>query len=171
MKRFFKVPIMLGLLVVAWGLVMVLRGLYRPYPEKLTVQLEAPKIQLRSEEVQLVVFLDPTNLEVSQPKYKTLELPQDNEQRLVRILSVLRDNLDGLWPEPLPLPTVFLHEQSVVLHFVLESPIDVSVGAEQRLYNSIVQTLKENAAPQVRILVNDQSETFLGHIALANYLE
>jgi hypothetical protein len=171
MARYLKAPILFGLLVVFWGGITLLRGLWQASPEKLTIQLDPPRIQLRSEEVQLVFFSDPLNLALQRPMYKTLELPQDKEQRLVRILSALRDNLEGLWPDALPLPTVFIHQQAVVMHFLFESPVRISVGEEQRLYESIIKTLKENGFPEVRILVNDQSETFLGHRSLENRLE
>lgn len=93
MTRFLKVPILLGCVVLLLGLSSILRNLWQPYPEKISVQLQAPQVPLQSEEVQLVVYLDPTNLDVSQPKFKTLEIPQDKPQRLLRILSALRDNL------------------------------------------------------------------------------
>lgn len=47
----------------------------------------------------------------------------------------------------------------------------LSVDKEHRLFQSIQATLKENDIAKVRILVNEQSETFLGHIALSNQLE
>ncbi len=171
MTRFLKVPILLGCVVLLLGLSSILRNLWQPYPEKISVQLQAPQVPLQSEEVQLVVYLDPTNLDVSQPKFKTLEIPQDKPQRLLRILSALRDNLEGLWPEALPLPIIFLHEQTAIIHFRFENPIMLSVDKEHRLFQSIQATLKENDIAKVRILVNEQSETFLGHIALSNQLE
>ena len=153
------------------GMYSVLRSTWQVQPERLSLQLESPEIRLQPEEVQLVVYLDPLNFELSQPKYKTLDLPLDKSQRLSRILSALRDNLEGLWPEALPLPTIFLKDQTVVLHFQFDSAMSVSVEQEQRLYKSIQSTLVENGVATLHILVNDQSETFLGHIALENYLE
>jgi hypothetical protein len=171
MARFFRFPILLGVAVLLLGLSSVLRSLWQPAPERLFVQLEPPRVQLRQEEVQLVVYLDSSNVEVSQPKYKTLDLPQDKPQRLLRILSALRENLEGLWPDGLPLPIIFLHEQAVIVHFQFENLIPLSIDEEYRLYQSIQATLRENGAANIYILVNDQSETFLGHIALENTLE
>jgi hypothetical protein len=171
MIRLLTVPVLIGCAVLLLGLGSSLRSLWKPLPQKYTVQLEAPTVRLKSEEVQLVVYLDPGNLELSQPKYKTIELPADKPGRLLRILSALRDNLEGLWPEALPLPIIFLYDQTVVVHFQFENAIPLAVAEEQRLYQSILATLKENGASKVAILVNDQSETFLGHIALDNQLE
>ncbi len=171
MTRFLKLPVLLGCVVLLSGMYSVLRGTWQMPPERLNLQLESPEIRLQPQEIQLVVYLDTVNFELSQPKYKTLDLPQDKPQRLLRILSALRDNLEGLWPEALPLPTIFFKDQTVILHFQFDNPIAVSVEQEQRLYQSIQSTLAENGATTLHILVNDQSETFLGHIALKNYLE
>jgi hypothetical protein len=171
MTRFLKLPVLLGCVVFLSGLFSVLLSTWQPQAERVSLQLESPEIRLQPQEIQLVVYLDPQNFELSQPKYKTVDLPLDKPQRLLRILSALRDNLEGLWPEALPLPMIFLKEQTVVLHFQFDNTISVSVEQEQRLYKSIQSTLAENGVATLYILVNDQSETFLGHVALENVLE
>lgn len=171
MRTVLKLPYVVGFAVLILGFSLSVRGLWPSAPDRYHVQLAPAAVQLKSEEVQLVLYLDPLNLELSQPKYKTLELPQNKRLRLLQIVSVLRDNLADLWPDALPLPEIFLYEQTAILHFYTERPVATSVSDEVRLYRSIQSTLQENGVSRVRILVNDQNETFLGHLALSNTME
>lgn len=171
MIRFLRFPILIGSAVLLFGLYGLLRSIWQPLLPRVQVQLESPQIKLQPEEVELIVYLDSKNVQVSQPKYKTVDLPQDKSQRLLRILSALRENSEGLWPEALPLPIIFLRDATAILHFQFENPISVTIEHEQRLYQSIYDTLVKNGVNGVYILVNDQSETFLGHITLNNQLE
>jgi hypothetical protein len=171
MARLLTFPILLGVAVLLLGLLSMLRSLWPVFPERILVQLEPPRVQLTSEEVELILYIDSNNLDLSQPKFKTLDLPQEKSERYLQILSALRDNLEGLWPDALPLPIIFLHKETVIVHFQFDNSVAVTVDQEYRLYKSIEATLRENDAQKVQILVNNQIETFLGHIALANKLE
>lgn len=168
-----RVPVLIGLAVFLFGLVVLLRSFVQTSPELVTVDLKPLAITTQSEEVELTLYETET---VSSPLRVTLELARDPIQRYTAILTALRDNLaTTLWPQALPLPDVFWLEsggsRSITLHFTFDDPIAVTVMEEFRLYQSIVTTLQNNGANQVHILVNDNADTFLGHIALENTLD
>jgi hypothetical protein len=167
-----RVPVLIGLAVFLFGLVVLLRSFVQSSPELVTVDLAQPSVTTKAEEVELTLYETET---VSSPLRLTLELPSDPLQRYTAILTALRDNLATLWPQALALPDVFWLEsggsRSVTLHFTFDNPIAVTVMEELRLYQSIVTTLQNNGANQVHILVNDNADTFLGHIALGNSLD
>jgi hypothetical protein len=167
-----RVPVLIGLAVFLFGLTVLFRSFVQTYPELVTVDLAQPSVRTRAEEVELTRYETET---VERPLRVTLELSDDPVQRYTAILSALRDNLADLWPQALPLPAVFWLEsggsRSLTLHFTLDEPMAVTVMEEFRLYQSIVTTLQTNGANRVHIVVNDNADTFLGHIALENSLD
>ena len=167
-----RVPVLVGLAVFLFGVIALFRSFVQTSPDLTTVDLAQPSLTTRSEEIELTLFEDET---VERPLRVTLELASDPLQRYTAILTALRDNLPELWPQVLPLPNVFWLEsgnsRSVTLHFTFDDPIAVTVMEEFRLYRSIVTTLQNNGANEVHIVVNDNADTFLGHIALGNSLD
>lgn len=167
-----RVPVLIGLAIFLFGLITFVRSFVQTPPPLVTVDLAVPEVTTTPQEVELTLY---ENQEVKLPKRLTLELSNDPVQRYSTLLGAVRDNLPGVWPENLPLPEVFLLEggnsRNVTLHFRFDEPIAVSVVAEVRLYNSIIATLQANGANQVHLLVNDNSDTFLGHLSLDNALD
>jgi hypothetical protein len=167
-----RVPVLIGSAVFLFGVIVLLRSFVQSSPELVTVDLALPSVTTKSEEVELTLYENET---VASPHKVTLELSSDPLQRYTAILTALRDNFSDLWPQTLPLPDVFWLEsggsRSLTLHFTFDEPIAVTVMEEYRLYQSIVMTLQNNGANQVHILVNDNADTFLGHIALGNSLD
>jgi hypothetical protein len=177
-----RVPVLVGLALFLFGLVVLLRSLSSPSSPLVTVDLTLPAVTTKPEEIELTLYETES---VERPLRLTLELSNDPAQRYEAILTALRDTLQNddpaqdaqtpnLWPRALPLPDIFLLETSgnrdLTLHFTFDQSIAVSVINEVRLYNSIVTTLARNGANQVHIIVNDNAETFLGHIGLENSL-
>jgi hypothetical protein len=167
-----RVPVLIGLAVFLFGMAALLRSFVQFSPELVTVDLALPSVTTKSEEVELTLYENET---VERPLRITLELSADPIQRYSTIVTALRDNLPELWPQTLPLPEVFWLEsggsRSITLHFTFDTPIATTVMKEYRLYQSVVTTLQNNGANQVHILVNDNADTFLGHIALENSLD
>jgi hypothetical protein len=165
-----RVPVLIGLAVFLFGLVVLFRSFTRTSPELVTVDQTLPSVTTKTEEVELALYETET---VERPLRVTLELSSDPLQRYGVIVAALRDNLLELWPQALPLPNVFWLESggSVTLHFTFDTPVAVTVMEEFRLYQSIVTTLRNNGANGVHIVVNDNADTFLGHIALENSLD
>jgi hypothetical protein len=167
-----RVPVLVGLAVFLFGLTTLLRSFVQSSPPLITTDLALPTVTTTSQEIELTLY---ESHDVRRPVRVTLELPTDPSQRYRMLLTAVRDNLGGVWSQALPLPEVFLLEdnnsRSVTLHFRFDEPITVSVIDEVRLYNSIIATLKANGANQVHLLVNDNAETFLGHVSLDNALD
>jgi hypothetical protein len=171
-RIFLRVPVLIGLALFLFGAVSLLRS-FAPVSVPLTkTDLDIPTVTTKPENIELTRYETDT---VEQPLPVTLELSSDPAQRYTAVLTALRDKLNGLWPQALPLPELFLLEsgnsRSVTLHFTFDKPIAVTVMDEYRLYKSIITTLTNNGANQVHILVNDNADTFLGHIALENALD
>jgi hypothetical protein len=177
-----RVPVLVGVALFLFGLFAFLRSFPSPTTPLTTTDFALPTATTQSEEIELTLFESDT---VERPVRVSLELSSDPSQRYTAILTALRDALQNgdpaqdaerpnVWPRGLPLPDIFLLETSgnrdLTLHFTFDQPIPVSVMTEVRLYNSIVTTLTRNGASQVHLLVNDNAETFLGHIALENSL-
>jgi hypothetical protein len=167
-----RVPVLIGLAVFLFGLVVLLRSFVQSSPPLVITDLIQPFVTTKSEDVELTLYETEA---VERPLRVTLELSDDPAQRYTAILTALRNHLAELWPKALPLPDVFWLEsggnRSVTLHFTFDTPIAITVMKEFRLYRSIVTTLQNNGANQVHILVNDNADTFLGHIALENSLD
>jgi hypothetical protein len=167
-----RVPVLIGLAIFLFGLVTFFRSFVQLTPQLVTTDLALPTIVTKTENIELTLYETES---VERPFPITLELSHDPVQRYAAILTALRDNLAGVWPQTLPLPEIFSLEENnarkVTLHFKFDKPVAVSVIDEVRLYNSIVTTLLANGANQVHLLVNDNSETFLGHLSLGNSLD
>jgi hypothetical protein len=167
-----RVPVLVGVAVFLFGLVVLFRSFTRTWPELVTVDQMSPSVTTKPEEIELALYETET---VERPLRVTLELSSDPVQRYSAILTALRDNLPELWPQALPLPDVFWLEsggsRNVTLHFTFDAPIAVTVMEEYRLYQSIVTTLRNSGANGVHIIVNDNADTFLGHIGLENSLD
>ncbi len=163
-----RVPVLIGMVIFLFGLVTLLRSFIQLSPPLVTTDLALPSVTTSAQEIELTLY---ETHEVKQPLRITLELPSEPAERYQVILAAVRDNL-AVWPPALPLPDVFPLEagRDVTLHFKFDAPIAVSVIDEVRIYNSIIATLKANGANQVHLLVNDNSETFLGHLSLGNGL-
>ncbi len=171
-RIFLRIPVLAGFAILLFGVVSLLRSFAPVSVPLTTTDFTLPTVTTKAENIELTLYEDES---VERPAPVTLELSSDPAQRYTAILTALRDNLSGLWPQALPLPELFLLEsgnsRSVTLHFSFDKPIAVTVMDEYRLYKSIITTLANNGANQVHILVNDNAETFLGHLALENALE
>ena len=124
-----------------------------------------------------------------------LQLPESDNRRFELILAALRKvmsasqackgladcNVKTLWPQSLLVPQVFVtsfvnDEPIAILNFGLDHLVEVSVGQERALLNSINETLNRNSSSNqltnIHILVNGKvSPTFLGHVALVPTLD
>ncbi len=88
-----------------------------------------------------------------------------------------------MWPQVLLVPQAFVTsfvsgKPIVILNFGLSYPIEVSVGQEQALLDSIRETLNRNGLnagaqiTKIHILINGEANpTFLGHVALVPVLD
>jgi hypothetical protein len=164
-----RVPVLVGLAVFLFGFVTFLRSFVQVALPLVSVDLVSPEVTTTTQDIELTLYQDHV---VKRPQRVTLDLPSDPAQRYRVILGAVRDTL-GVWPQALELPEVFLLEGNagnVILHFRFEDPVMVSVIDEVRVYNSIIATLQANGATQVYLLVNDNAETFLGHVSLSNVL-
>ena len=123
----------------------------------------------------IVSVVEPGGLErqlsVDAPAYQAANL------RLQALYAELRTLLieEGLWPEVLSAPRVFVYPlprgEVAVLDFALEAPAALTVAEEWRLYLSLEQTARRQGIGEIRVLVNGRaSDTFLGHIALRDSL-
>jgi hypothetical protein len=166
-----RVPVLVGLALFLFGFVTLVRSFVQVSPPLVTTDLNLPTVTTRTENIELTIY--ETNV-VKNPVPVMLELPANPSRRYAVILAAVRDNLTGVWPEALELPEIFLLEENnsrnVTLHFRFDEPPAVSVIDEVRIYNSIIATLQANGANHVHLLVNDNAETFLGHLALDNAL-
>jgi hypothetical protein len=171
-RVFLRVPVLLGLAIFLFGFVTLLRSFVQVTPPLTTTEFDTPQIETTAQDIELTLY--ETN-EIKLPRRVTLELSSDPVQRYRTILSTVRDNLAGVWPQALPVPEIFLLEDSnsrnVTLHFRVDEPVAVSVLDEVRIYNSIISTLLANGANEVHLLVNDNADTFLGHLSLGNTLD
>ncbi len=154
----------------------------------------------KSERVELVIFnpnsQGPFNLSfIRNIEIVNLQLPESDNRRFEVILAALRKamgasqackdladcSIKTLWPQSLLVPQVFVtsfvnDEPIAILNFGLDHPVEVSVGQEQALLNSINETLNRNSfnnlLTNIHILVNGKiSPTFLGHVALVPVLD
>lgn len=162
-------PVAIGALFLTAALIVF--GLARPPQippfEPLDQTLPAPVVELREVELVLISSNDFTESR----RYLTLELPQDPAQAYRQLLAALKAETP-LWPQALPLPVVYLVQETVVLDFTVAEPIRVSVAQELALLESIETTLQRNGAAAVRFLVNHHApETFLGNVAVRSSLE
>jgi hypothetical protein len=171
-RVFLRVPVLLGLAIFLFGLVTLARSFVQVTPPLTTVEFAVPEVVTTAQDIELTLY---ENNEVRLPRRVTLELSSDPVQRYSAILSAVRDNLAGVWPQALPLPDIFLLEdtnsRNLTLHFRIDEPVAVSVLDEVRIYNSIIRTLLSNGANEVHLLVNDNADTFLGHLSLGNTLD
>lgn len=127
-------------------------------------------VAVQTREVELVV-ISPTTF-TADSRYVQLELSEDVALAYRAILGHLRDSASGIWPAALPVPTVFMVQNTVVLDFDMPEPILVSIAQERALIQTIETTLLRSGATAVRFLVNQQEpETFLGYIVVNSSLD
>ncbi|MGL4612129.1 MAG: hypothetical protein ACRCYY_21030 [Trueperaceae bacterium] len=179
MKKYWRivlrVPILVGFAIFLLGLISFFRSFSSAPLPPLQKTIVSPTIATQHEEIELTRYERDL---VELPLRVELELTNDPTQRYRAILTALRDQLSQettrLWPEALALPDVFVLEtngtREVTLHFSFDEAIAVSVLDELRLYRSIRTTLSRNGASRVQIIVNENAETFLGHLSLENTL-
>jgi hypothetical protein len=155
-------------LVVSAGFFLVALGDRRAPPVAVEIS-EASPVELETREVRLVRY-DADGLE--NPAFVRVALPQSAPGRLEAILGALRQEMLGQeWPEPLPVPTVYvesLARQTVaVLDFRPEGPMPLSVAGEQRLLRAVQETLLANGVDQIRyLLAGEATGVFLEHLAV-----
>jgi ABC-type transport system involved in multi-copper enzyme maturation permease subunit len=166
-----RVPVLVGFALLLFGLIALVRSFVPASVPLTTVELNLPEVTTQRRTVELTLYETDS---LKKPLNVELELATDPAQQYTTILGSVRDNLPGVWPEDLPLPDIFVLEndaRNITLHFRYEESLAVSVIDEARIYNSILTTLKSNGANQVHLLVNDNSDTFLGHLSLDNALD
>lgn len=139
----------------------------RVEPPGLTV---GPSVELSAVEVVLVTVAEDGT---EGPVEIDLELPAAPARRLEAILVALRERLvaDGVWPEGLGAPTVFVGVEgapnAAVLAFERDPRVAAEVTAELRLLASIRATVARQGIDRLELLVNGSaSGTLLGHVAL-----
>ena len=173
-------PVVLGALVTCAGLGTLLRVLpaSRPALVQLEQTLSTPPTQ--TENVELTLFTPGQDARpVEHPVFAQLTLPEDPARRFALITAELRaQTLPTLWPATLPAPTAFEVDTDngaksvAVLDFAADDTVAVDVETERLLLQSIETTLLRNGADRVQILVNhEETESFLGHVALVPVLE
>jgi hypothetical protein len=166
-----RVPVLIGFALLLVGLIAMVRS-FAPVSVPLTsVELALPEVTTQRRNLELTLYETDT---LKKPFNVELELPSDPAQQYEIILTAVRDHLPGVWPEALPVPEIFILENDprrITLHFRFDQSLAVSVLDEVRIYNSMLATLEANGAAQVHLLVNDNSETFLGHLSLDNALD
>jgi ABC-type transport system involved in multi-copper enzyme maturation permease subunit len=166
-----RVPVLVGSALLLFGLIALVRSFAPALVPLTTVELNVPEVTTQRRTVELTLYETDS---LKKPLNVELELATDPVHQYTTILGSVRDNLPGVWPEDLPLPHIFVLEndaRDITLHFRYEESLAVSVIDEVRIYNSILTTLKANGANQVHLLVNDTSDTFLGHLSLDNALD
>jgi hypothetical protein len=135
-----------------------------------TIDQTIADVPVQTREVELVV-ISPTTF-TGDSRYVQLELSEDVALAYRAILERLRERASGVWPAALPVPNVFMVQNTVVLDFDMPEPILVSIAQERALIQTIETTLLRSGATAVRFLVNQQEpETFLGHIVVNSSLD
>ena len=182
LRRFSEIvlsaPVLLGALVLLAGAVTVVQTLpaSRPPLVELEDNLGASATET---EVELALFSSGQDERpVEHPVFALLALPEDAARRFELIIAKLRaETFRTLWPQALPAPTAFAVETAngaqtvAVLNFAVGEDVALDVETERLLLQSIEATLLRNGADQVQILVNhEESESFLGHVALRSVL-
>lgn len=172
-------PVLLGALVLLAGAVTVVRTVPASRPPLVELEDSLGASATETENVELALFSSGQDERpVEHPVFALLALPKDAARRFELIIAELRaETLQTLWPQALPAPTAFAVEiangaQTVaVLDFAVGEDVALDVETERLLLQSIEATLLRNGADQVQILVNhEESESFLGHVALRSVL-
>ena len=171
-----KPEVILAALLFVLGAGYLMGGLLEGGAELRVVELQAPEGRsMRAVEVQLVRF-DPAGLEV--PSFVTVEVPEDDEAGLyAATLAALRETLvaDGVWPQELPAPVVFLpsvgRSSNLVLDFRFADKPSLTVAQERSLLDSIEATLAANGIDSASYLQNGQAaRVFLEHLTVRSSL-
>jgi len=102
---------------------------------------------------------------------KVINKTIDKNEKYLTILKSLRENMD--WPAAVRVDRVIEleHRQKkyVIVNLAIDRSvaIDISIGKEKDILDSIAQTLKLNGADDYRILVNDkESKLFIKNLGL-----
>lgn len=172
--------VLLGAFLMLIGAVTLVKVLPTERPELRQVSEDLVQPNTAAQTVDLILFeVGERGQSVERPVSVEVALPTSTNERLETILTALRDQTLGtLWPETLPLPTVFAvatdngSRQVAVLNFILDEPVTTSVNQERQLLASIKTTLLRNGVDAVQVLVNGrEGSSFLGHIALDSVFE
>jgi len=166
-------PQVLVALLLAGGALGLLLNVPRvESPAPVSIELGATEEVLSVQDATLVV-VDELGLE----RTTTLRvaLPLGATARLQAVLAQLREasQLQGVWPQELPAPRVFLlptgRASVAVIDMLVPQPVGVSVEQESAILRSITATVQRNGVSEVRFLRNGRpADTLLGHVAVAS---
>ncbi len=160
------------LLVAALALylgVEVLRPGEPPSVELITAEESLSEVDVR------LVLVDLDGLEWQ--RSERIAAPESAPRRLEAVLATLRAALleEGVWPEGLPTPNVFLEtfdRQTVaIIDLRPQDDVAASVVQELALLRALTRTAEANGADSVRFLRNGRpASTLLGHVAVPSNL-
>ena len=149
-------------------------GSSRPPPPPPTVELTSEDDALVTADVRLLM-VDATGLEWQ--KSERVQSRPGASARMTAVIAALRESLvgEGVWPEALPAPIVFLEtiERRSVAVIDMRPPDDiaVSVATESAIARAIRGTAEINGAEEVVFLRDGApASTLLGHVAVPNSL-
>lgn len=139
-----------------------------------TVELVSAEEALTEVDVRLVL-VDLEGLEWQ--RSERVAAPDSVPGRLEAVLSALRTALldEGVWPQGLPAPTVFLETFDRASVAVIDlrpgEDVAVSVGQELALLRAMTGTAEANGADSTRFLKHGRpTDTLLGHVAVPSSL-
>ena len=139
-----------------------------------TVELLSAEEALSEVDVRLVL-VDLDGLEWQ--RSVRVAVPESVPGRLEAVLAALRRELltEGVWPEGLPAPTVFLEtfdrSPVAILDLRPSDEVSVTVSQELALLRALTSTAQVNGADSVRFLrFGRATPTLLGHIAVPTSL-
>lgn len=163
-----------AVLAFAVALSLLLASPTRPTVDAEDVSVTPPPASATTADVRLVL-VDDAGLEWS--RVVQVSLPEGPSARMAAVVDALRRTSieEGLWPDALPTPRVFVEtfdRRRVAVIDVGTSPAaGVSVAREEALLRALVATVEANGADAVRFLRDGRpTATFLGHVAVPSSL-
>lgn len=163
-----------AVLALVVALVLLLASPTRPTVDADHVSVTPPTASATTADVRLVL-VDDAGLEWS--RVTQVSLPEGHSARMAAVVDALRRTSieEGLWPDALPTPRVFVEtfdrRRVAVIDVAIPQAVGVSVAREEALLRALVATVEANGADAVRFLRDGRpTATFLGHVAVPSSL-
>ncbi len=177
MSRWLRPQVVVAALLVAVAVALAVRE-RAPLPQP-DVQLEAPDPTVERSRATLVLVRPDDDGSVGEPvrEETMVEVRDGRTARSEAILAALRERMaeDGLWPQDLAAPRVFLVDRARGTAWAIALPAGApprSVAAERSLARSLEATARANGASEVAFVPAEPGgETLFGRVWVPTELD
>jgi len=174
MNAALRPHVIAAVLALVVALALLLASPPGPTVDSDDVSVTPPTASATTADVRLVL-VDDAGLEWS--RVTQVSLPEGLSARMAAVVDALRRTsiAEGLWPDALPTPRVFVEtfdrRRVAVIDVTIPQAVGVSVAREEALLRALVATVEANGADAVRFLRDGRpTATFLGHVAVPSSL-